>query len=194
LIHPTFLPWIFLYWIATSVWIDWIQSHVMYPNKDPNVFTIVAHMHQDDISPCHMHKLHYYLANQYYLEMIDQYMPSLAAAGQLKKNRCVEVIIHALAKEEFVTKVETMDVFCECNFTLKLDTTPFLEVWGDMMMAMYPSCPVASFWLTWNHCVSQICLLSQITVVASGGSRGIVSRPSGCANPPTQMPKSLCLH
>lgn len=112
----------------TKEWLESIRSQISYPEKPSNVFKIAAHIRRGDISPCTGDKIHKYLPNSYYLDMIDKYLPLASSPEHMHKT--VEVVIHCMD-----ISFEPLDVFRDRNYTIKLSETPLADVWTELMTA-----------------------------------------------------------
>jgi hypothetical protein len=123
-----FLPWILGNWIVTEEWTAYLRSRINYPSTPNDVFKIVCHIRRDDIKPCTGDKVHKYLPNSYYLDMIGKYR-SLASAPE-HRHKTVEVVIHSQDRSW-----ESLDIFRQLNYTLKLGNTPLQDVWMEMITA-----------------------------------------------------------
>jgi hypothetical protein len=122
------LPWIIAKRIVTADWLESLRSQVTYPDKPKDVFKIAVHIRRGDISPCTGDKIHKYLPNSFYLDMIDKYVA--LAALPAHQHKTVEVVIHCMS-----VSFEPLDVFYARNYTVKLDKTPLEEVWTELIMA-----------------------------------------------------------
>jgi hypothetical protein len=123
-----FLPWIMGNWIVTEEWMSYLRSRITYPPAPNDVFKIVCHIRRDDIKPCTGDKVHKYLPNSYYLDMIEKYRP-LASAPE-HRHKKVEVVIHSQDRSW-----ESLDIFRQLNYTVKLGDTPLQDVWMEMITA-----------------------------------------------------------
>ena len=97
-----------------------VQSAVVSSNSSKLVFEIVAHIRRGDIDPCF--KPERYLANSYYISLIERYWPT-------NNNLTVHVTIFS-ESDSF----ESFAVFRERNYTLRLDTD-LSECWETMKNA-----------------------------------------------------------
>jgi hypothetical protein len=122
------LPWIIAKRIVTKEWLESLHSQITYPVKPKDVFKIAVHIRRGDITPCTGDKIHKYLPNSFYLDMIDKYMQ--LATLPAHRDKKVEAVIHCVS-----VSFEPLDVFYARNYTVKLDNTPIEEVWTELIMA-----------------------------------------------------------
>ena len=104
----------------SSAYFEYLRSLIKYPKK-PERRTIAVHVRRGDITPCGIvtDGLYRYLANQYYLRLIDRYNP------QNDSNVFVYSESHSY---------ESFDVFRERGYHVVLDG-PLAEVWQGIMMS-----------------------------------------------------------
>jgi hypothetical protein len=123
--------WILGETIVTEDFLKYLQSHVIYPEKPRNVFTIAVHLRRGDISPCIGINLHRYLPNSYYLDMIDRYLEREAKKPE-HRDKTVQVVIHSVNNS-----FESFEAFERRNYTVLLSrgSVPPGSIWMDLIMA-----------------------------------------------------------
>ena len=104
----------------TSTYFEYLRSLIKYPKK-PERRMIAVHVRRGDITPCGIVTGGYYryLANQYYLRLIDRYNPQNDS----------EVFVYSESHS-----YETFDVFRERGYRVILDG-PVAEAWQGIMMS-----------------------------------------------------------
>ena len=99
--------------LFTQEWLRDMQQHIRYPPPLQN-FSIAVHIRRGDVSPCHWRWGERYMPNQFYLDLIQLYLP-----GNQSEGVNVTIFSERHAYESF-------DDFAQYN--LALDTDP-LTVW-----------------------------------------------------------------
>lgn len=102
-----------------NAWRDRIRSLVKPPPETTNLFEIAVHVRRGDVTPCRYKRR--YLPNHHYLQLIDQFTPT---------GKATHVTIYSETES-----YESLDVFRQRGYDVKLDTEDLARVWSSLATA-----------------------------------------------------------
>ena len=106
--------------IWTPEYVDYLKSHVKYPKKVPDKFTIAVHIRRQEVTPClkPFRGFDLYLPNSHYQALIDKYVQPDARVVIFSQNK----------------SFESFDDFRAKGYELKLDDA-VTDVWKTIAVS-----------------------------------------------------------